>query len=58
MLIRDGRIAAVGPRQEVTAQAPPDTTVIDLGDACLTPGLIDGHTHLMLAGDGLSLIHI
>ena len=52
VLVRDGRIAAVGPGQEVIAQAPPGTAVIDLGDACLTPGLIDGHTHLMLAGDG------
>lgn len=48
VLVRAGRIAALGPRLE----CPPDTEVIDLGSACLTPGLIDGHTHLGLSGDG------
>ena len=51
VLVDNGRIAAVGPRQQLSAEAPPDVEVIDLGEACLTPGLIDGHTHLSLAGD-------
>ncbi len=50
--IADGRIAAVGPAAAVRQQAPPDSQVIDLGEACLAPGLIDSHTHLSLAGDG------
>lgn len=52
VLVREGRIVAVGPLTELQKQCPPETPVIDLGDACLTPGLIDGHTHLSLAGDG------
>jgi imidazolonepropionase-like amidohydrolase len=48
VLVRGGRIAAVGPRLE----CPTGTQVIDLGPACLCPGLIDGHTHLGLGGDG------
>ncbi len=48
VLVRDGRIAAVGARLE----SPPTAQVVDLGRACLTPGLIDGHTHLGLSGDG------
>lgn len=50
--ITDGRIWAVGPAAAIRQQAPPDSQVIDLGDACLAPGLIDSHTHLSLAGDG------
>ncbi|MBI2502359.1 MAG: amidohydrolase family protein [Candidatus Latescibacteria bacterium] len=48
VLVRDGRIAAVGTRLTL----PPETRIIDLGKTCLTPGLIDGHTHLGLSGDG------
>jgi imidazolonepropionase-like amidohydrolase len=50
--VADGRITAVGPAAAIRAQAPADVEVIDLGPACLAPGLIDGHTHLSLAGDG------
>ena len=50
----DGRIAQFGPFEEVARASPPDAEILDLGDACLTPGLIDGHTHLSLAGDGRS----
>lgn len=52
VLVADGRITAVGPAAAIRSQAPPDVEVIDLGSACLAPGLIDGHTHLSLAGDG------
>jgi len=52
VLVGDGRIQAVGPAAELTQNAPPDVAIIDLGEATLTPGLIDGHTHLSLAGDG------
>lgn len=50
--VAEGRIRAVGPAAAIRQQAPPDSTVINLGDACLAPGLIDSHTHLSLAGDG------
>ena len=52
VLITDGRIADVGPAARLRQELAPETQVIDLGDACLAPGLIDGHTHLGLAGDG------
>src|SRR5205814_106166 len=32
--------------------APPDAQVIDLGDATLSPGFMDGHTHLTLDFSG------
>jgi len=50
----DGCIAQFGPVEEVIKSCPPNTEIHDLGDTCLTPGLIDGHTHLSLAGDGRS----
>lgn len=52
ILVTDGRITAVGDSAAMRQMAPPDTRIIDLGSACVTPGLIDGHTHLSLAGDG------
>src|SRR5215467_8721299 len=42
VLIREGRIDAVGPRLEIPAGA----RVIDLGQMTVLPGLIDTHTHL------------
>ncbi len=52
VLVSDGRIVEVGPAAQLRQQLPPETQTIDLGSACLAPGLIDGHTHLSLAGDG------
>jgi len=58
ILIIDGRITAVGPREVIQQQTPPEAEIIDLGSACVAPGLIDGHTHLSLAGDGRSYVEM
>ncbi len=52
VLVQDGRIVAVGAMAEVERQAPPNAEHIELAGATLAPGLIDGHTHTSLAGDG------
>lgn len=49
VLIREGRILQVGPAAQLRQQVTPETQTVDLGTACLAPGLIDGHTHLSLA---------
>jgi 5-methylthioadenosine/S-adenosylhomocysteine deaminase len=41
-----GRIAAVGP--DAAVPAPRGATVLDCGDAVVTPGLVNCHTHLEL----------
>jgi len=46
ILIEGDRIKEVGPAQTVTAHAPAGTTIIDLGNATVLPGLIDCHTHI------------
>ena len=48
VLIHDGRISAVGPRQ--TVSRPANADVIDVSGLTLLPGLIDGHDHLASHG--------
>jgi hypothetical protein len=45
--IADGRVVAVGTREEVVGAALPGTKVIDAGDAAVIPGLHDFHIHLV-----------
>ncbi len=58
ILISDGRIVRVGNHEELSKALPPDTEEIDLGELCVIPGLIDGHTHLSLAGDGRNYVEM
>ena len=46
VLVRGDRIASVGPRASI--HAPAIARVIDLPNATLLPGLIEGHSHLFL----------
>ena len=48
VLIEDAKIKEVGPLSQVQAHAPAGVKTIDLAGATLLPGLIDGHTHLLL----------
>ncbi len=48
LLVRDGRIAAAGPRAAVSV--PRNADVVDLPATTLLPGLIDAHVHLTLGG--------
>src|SRR5580693_7675131 len=48
VLIEDGMIKEVGAPARVRAHAAAGVKIIDLGNATLLPGLIDGHTHLLL----------
>lgn len=46
-----GTIAMVGTQDQASSWADEFTTVIDLGDATLTPGLVDAHTHPVMGLD-------
>jgi hypothetical protein len=48
VLIEDGKVKKVGLPAQVQKDAPTGVKTIDLGNATLLPGLIDGHTHLLL----------
>jgi predicted amidohydrolase YtcJ len=50
MLVRDGRIAAIGPAAAVRAAAGPGAAVARLDGATVIPGLIDAHCHVMNVG--------
>jgi predicted amidohydrolase YtcJ len=43
-----GRIQAVGPAARLERATPREVPRYDLPDALVTPGLVDGHTHLAL----------
>ncbi|MFT4010140.1 MAG: amidohydrolase family protein [Nocardioidaceae bacterium] len=49
VLVGDGAVVAVGDAPTLRADA---TRVVDFGDAAITPGLVDGHSHPVL---GLTL---
>src|SRR5436853_7037330 len=49
-LLRDGRFAAVGSREECERLAGQDVRRIDLGGGCAVPGLADAHGHVALYG--------
>ncbi len=50
LAVRDGRFVAVGSRADIEQLRAPGTIVMDHGDAVITPGFIDAHTHPAGAG--------
>jgi predicted amidohydrolase YtcJ len=46
LLVRDGRVAAIGTEADVRGAAPAGTAVLRLPGATLTPGITDAHVHL------------
>ena len=48
--LRDGKIAALGSTETISALAGPETQRIDLAGRMVIPGLIDSHMHAIRAG--------
>src|SRR5258706_10580939 len=53
-LIREGRFARVGTREECERVASGDLRFIELGEGCAVPGLIDAHGHPLLHAQNLT----
>ncbi|GBQ63444.1 putative metal-dependent hydrolase [Ameyamaea chiangmaiensis NBRC 103196] len=54
--IQGNRIGAIGTTAEILAGCDASTRRIDLDGACLLPGFIDSHLHLLMAAEYLSNI--
>ncbi len=46
VLTEGSKIISIGPKDQLNI--PKDATIINYGDATITPGLIEGHSHLLL----------
>jgi imidazolonepropionase len=51
MLVRDGAIAAIGPRDAMERDVSPSIGVVDAGGRIVLPGFVDAHTHPVFAGN-------
>jgi len=49
LAIKDGKITAVGGRDEVLQKKDPETQMIDLEGKTLMPGLIEPHSHPVIS---------
>ena len=51
MLVRGGRIQAIGPRSDVESMVRGDAKLVDAGRRIVLPGFVDAHTHTVFAGN-------
>ena len=54
LAIRDGTLVAAGRDAEIEAYRGPGTEAIDLGGRMVMPGIVDSHTHFLLASESRS----
>lgn len=54
LAVRDGRILAVGPADDLRDVTGPRTEVVELGGRLLVPGFQDAHIHAVMGGVELS----
>ena len=51
LIVKDGRITAVGTTEEITAKLGADAKPLDLDGKFLMPGFIEGHAHFLMLGE-------
>ena len=54
MAVVDDRITAVGSRADIEPLIGPGTEVVDIGDGCVLPGLVEAHGHPLMEAIALS----
>ena len=57
-MVRDGKFAKVGTREECERAAGGDFKFIELGEGCAVPGLSDAHGHPRLHGQMLREVQL
>lgn len=58
MAISGDSILAIGSEKEIQLLKGPQTEVVDLNSAFVTPGFIDSHVHLMMGGNSLLSVQL
>jgi predicted amidohydrolase YtcJ len=58
LAVRDGRIVALGSRDEIAAYVGDETEVIDLDGRLALPGFIEGHGHFTGLGDARMILDL
>ncbi|CAG7606377.1 amidohydrolase [Leucobacter soli] len=58
LAIRGDRILAVGDLDAVRLAAGEDASEVDLGGALVTPGVNEGHAHMMMLGEALTKVQL
>jgi len=58
LIVRDGKILAVGSADGIMDYRQPDTTVIDTEGKTVLPGFIEPHNHLILFGTSLLAVDV
>ncbi|MDT9086429.1 imidazolonepropionase-like domain-containing protein, partial [Escherichia coli] len=56
--VRDGRILAVGSREDVSRAAGTGASLRDLGGATLAPGFIDTHGHFAMLAQTAGMTNV
>jgi predicted amidohydrolase YtcJ len=58
LAVKDGKIAATGPKAEMLPWQGPHTKLVDLGGHCLMPGFIDPHSHVVLQSAKFATVNL
>ena len=58
LAVREGRIVATGPREDVLGLRAPSTKMVDLGGRTLMPGFIDAHSHVVQQALKFSVVNL
>ena len=56
--VRGDRVLAAGDLASVRLAAGPEAAEVDLGGAVVTPGIVEGHAHMLMLGESLLKVQL